>query len=136
MSVVINHLNPEELGKPLGLYSHISRARTSEVIFIAGQVAVNLQGEIVGKGNFEAQTRQVFENIDSALRSVGCGFSNIAKFTTYLVNSQDIERFMSIRRSLFPNLFPRGAYPPNTLLVVDRLVQEHLLVEIETVVLL
>lgn len=134
MPLDIKHCNPAELGEPLGLYSHISRARASEFIFIAGQVAVDRQGTIIGKGDFEAQMRQAFTNIECALRSVECTFANVVKFTTYLVHSQDIERFMAVRRNLFPNLFPGGAYPPNTLLIIDRLVKEELLIEVETTV--
>ena len=55
------------------------------------------------------------------------------KFTTFLVHSQDIERFMEQRRALFPTLFGQQPYPPNTLLIVDRLVKEEFLVEVEAV---
>jgi len=55
------------------------------------------------------------------------------QFTTYLVHSQDIARFMAWRKREFPRLFPDGRYPPNTLLIVDRLVQEPFLIEVQTV---
>ena len=61
------------------------------------------------------------------------GFDDIVKFTTYLVHSQDIERFMKLRAALFPTLFSGPLFPPNTLLVVDRLVKEEFLVEVEAV---
>jgi enamine deaminase RidA (YjgF/YER057c/UK114 family) len=57
----------------------------------------------------------------------------VAKFTTYLVHSQDIERFMQVRAELFPKFFSGPLYPPNTLLIVDRLVKAEFLVEIEAV---
>jgi hypothetical protein len=53
------------------------------------------------------------------------------QFTTYLVHSQDIAKFMAYRGRHFPRMFPNGAYPPNTLLIVDRLVQEPLLIEVQ-----
>jgi enamine deaminase RidA (YjgF/YER057c/UK114 family) len=134
MTLDIKHINPTEMGKPLGLYRQISRVRASEFIFIAGQLSVDHGGKVIGKGNFEAQMRQVFDNIGGALRSVDCGFANIVKFTTYLVHSQDIERFMDVRKRLFPELFRDEAYPPNTLLIIDRLVQEEFLIEVETTV--
>ena len=55
------------------------------------------------------------------------------QFTTYLVHSQDIPRFMQFRLREFPKMFPDGVYPPNTLLVIDRLVQEQFVVEVQTV---
>ena len=131
MSETVKYNNPSGLAKPLGAYSHVARARTSELVFIAGQLAVNESGELVGKGDFGAQMRQVFDNLGRALRSEGLSFANVAKFTTFLVHSQDIEGFMTVRKELFPKLYPSGQYPPNTLLVVDRLVGEHFLIEVE-----
>jgi enamine deaminase RidA (YjgF/YER057c/UK114 family) len=131
MSETVKYNNPSGLAKPLGAYSHVARARTSELVFIAGQVAVNEAGELVGKSDFGVQMRQVFDNLGRALRSEGLSFTNVTKFTTFLVHSQDIEEFMTVRKELFPKLYPSGQYPPNTLLVVDRLVGEHFLIEVE-----
>jgi enamine deaminase RidA (YjgF/YER057c/UK114 family) len=126
-------LNPEGLGKPLGLYSHLARARATQFVFIAGQVATDLSGNLVGADDFDAQCVQVFANIEAALKAVGGGWRNIVQFTTYLVHSQDIAKFMAFRQREFPRLFPEGAYPPNTLLIVDRLVQEPLLLEVQAI---
>jgi enamine deaminase RidA (YjgF/YER057c/UK114 family) len=57
----------------------------------------------------------------------------VIKFTTYLVHSQDIESFMKIRAETFPKLFGGSQFPPNTLLIVDRLVKEEFLIEIEAI---
>ena len=121
------------LGKPLGQYSQITRVKASEFLFIAGQVATDRAGKLVGDGDFDAQCGQVFANIEAALKSQGADFANVVEFTTYLVHSQDIARFMQFRLREFPRMFPSGRYPPNTLLIVDRLVQEPLLVEVATV---
>jgi len=123
--------NPDALGKPLGQYSQIARVKASELLFIAGQVATDSSGKVVGADDFDAQCRQVFSNIEAALKSQGASFADVVEFTTYLVHSQDIAKFMAYRLRDFPRLFPRGAYPPNTLLVVSRLVQPELLVEVE-----
>ena len=64
---------------------------------------------------------------------VGAGWGNIVQFTTYLVHSQDIPKFMKYRLREFPKMFSNAVYPPNTLLMVDRLVQEPLLVEVQAV---
>jgi enamine deaminase RidA (YjgF/YER057c/UK114 family) len=121
------------MGKPLGQYSQIARVKASEFLFIAGQVATDGSGSPVGTEDFDGQCRQVFVNIDAALKSQGAGFANVGEFTTYLVHSQDIAQFMAFRVREFPRLFASGKYPPNTLLIVDRLVQEPFLIEVATV---
>jgi enamine deaminase RidA (YjgF/YER057c/UK114 family) len=117
--------NVEALGKPLGQYSHMTRVKAGEFLFIAGMLAPG--------ADVEAQCAGVFAQIARALESQGAGWGNVVQFTTYLVHSQDIPRFMQFRLREFPQFFPGGAYPPNTLLIVDRLVQEQFLVEVQTV---
>ena len=128
----IKIVNPDTLGKPLGQYSHLTRVKASEFLFIAGQVGVHKDGKLAGD-DFEAQCAQTFVNIEAALQSQGAGWANVVEFTTYLVHSQDISKFMAYRLREFPKMFSNGAYPPNTLLMIDRLVQEPLLIEVSTV---
>ena len=123
--------NPAALGKPLGQYSQLTRVKASEFIFIAGQVGVGKDGKLAGDGGFDAQCTQTFANIEAALKSCGAGWGNIVEFTTYMVHSQDIPKFMTWRLREFPKMFTNGAYPPNTLLMIDRLVQEPLLIEVQ-----
>jgi len=125
--------NVEALGRPLGQYSHMSRVKAAEYLFIAGMLASDKAGNVIGKDDFEAQCAQVFGNIAAALESAGAGWGQVVQFTTYLVHSQDIGRFMAFRQRAFPRMFPNGVYPPNTLLVVDRLVQEAFLVEVQAI---
>ena len=125
--------SPDALARPVGQYSHIARVKASELLFIAGQIAIDKAGKLVGADDFDAQCRQVFANIETALASQGAGFANVVEFTTYLVHSQDIAKFMQFRLREFPRMFPSGVYPPNTLLMVDRLVQEPFLIEVHTV---
>ena len=108
--------NVDALGKPLGQYSHVTRVAARELLFIAGMLA---PGE-----TFDQQCSGVFAQIAQALKSGGAGWQNVVQFTTYLVQWRLRE---------CPRMFPDGRYPPNTLLVVDRLVQEHFLVEVQAV---
>jgi enamine deaminase RidA (YjgF/YER057c/UK114 family) len=133
MMADIKIYSPDTLGTPLGQYSQMTRVKASEYLFIAGQLATDRSGTIVGVDDFDAQCRQVFANIHAALASAGAGWANIVQFTTYLVHSQDIPKFMAYRTREFPSMFPNRAYPPNTLLMVDRLVQEPFLVEVQTI---
>jgi enamine deaminase RidA (YjgF/YER057c/UK114 family) len=128
----IKIINPDTLGKPLGQYSQMTRVKASEFLFIAGQVGISKDGKLAGE-DFEAQCAQTFANIEAALKSQGAGWGNVVEFTTYLVHSQDIPKFMTFRTREFPRMFANGAYPPNTLLMIDRLVQEPLLIEVSTV---
>ena len=118
--------NVEALGKPLGQYSHLARVKhATETLYLAGMLAPG--------DDFDAQCTGVFRQIETALKSAGAGWANVAQFTTYLVHSQDIPKFMAWRQREFPKMFPDGKYPPNTLLMIDRLVQEQFLVEVQTI---
>jgi len=133
MAADINIYNPEELGPPMGQYTHVTRVKASEFLFIAGMLSGDAKGNIIGAGDFDKQTTQVFGNIEAALKSAGAGWGNVVQFTTYLVHSQDIPNFMKYRLREFPKMFPNGAYPPNTLLMIDRLVLEAALIEVQAV---
>ena len=133
MTGKIDYINPPGTGPAQGLYAHVARVPAGTLLFIAGQLSVGRDGAVVGKGDFERQFQQVFENLGAVLAGMGIGWSDIGKFTTYLVHSQDIETFMRARAALFPRLFPEGRHPPNTLLVVDRLVKEDFLLEVEAI---
>jgi enamine deaminase RidA (YjgF/YER057c/UK114 family) len=117
--------NVDALGKPLGQYSHVARVKSGETLYIAGMLAAG--------DSFDAQLSGVFSQIEKALQSAGAGLGNVVQFTTYLVHSQDIPKFMQWRVREFPRMFPDGRYPPNTLLIIDRLVQEQYLVEVQTI---
>jgi enamine deaminase RidA (YjgF/YER057c/UK114 family) len=118
--------NVEALGKPLGQYSHMTRVKgAGETLYIAGMLAPG--------DDFDTQCSGAFRQIETALKSTGAGWGNVVQFTTYLVHSQDIPKFMAWRLREFPKLFPDGKYPPNTLLVIDRLVGEQYLIEVQTI---
>jgi enamine deaminase RidA (YjgF/YER057c/UK114 family) len=133
MPAELNIYNPDELGPPMGQYTHVTRVKADEFLFIAGMLSGDAAGNVIGEADFDAQTSQVFRNIEAALKSASASWSNVVQFTTYLVHSQDIPKFMAFRLREFPKMFPDGKYPPNTLLIVDRLVKEQFLVEVQTI---
>ena len=133
MDAEIRIYNASELGTPLGAYSHITRVSAQEYLFIAGMLSTDKSGAIVGKGDFDAQAARVFENVRLALASAGAGWKNIVQFTTYLVDARHIEGFMAYRKRAFPGMFGNAPYPPNTLLIIDRLVREEFLIEVQTI---
>jgi len=129
----VTYLNPPGSCPAQGLYSHAARVRGGTTYYIAGQLSVGANSEVVGAGDFDRQFAQVFDNLGAVLKGLGCDFNHVAKFTTYLVHSQDIEKFMRGRDALFPKLFKTEAFPPNTLLIIDRLVKEPFVIEVEAI---
>ncbi len=119
------------LGPTFGMYSHGMVAPGGQLVVVAGQVAADRAGKLVGPGDIVAQTRQAFENVRAVLEAAGSGMRQVVRFQTFLTHAADIEGFMQARKELFPGYFPDGVYPPNTILVVSRLVLPELLVEIE-----
>lgn len=130
----IRYVNPEGACPAQGLYSHATYTPGGPLYFVSGQLSVAPDGSVAGRGDFSAQFRQVFDNLGAVLKGLGCEFDDIVKFTTFMVHSQDIEVFMKLRKELFAQIFTGPLYPPNTLLVVDRLVKEDFLLEVEAVV--
>src|SRR5919206_1769583 len=96
--------NPQTLGQPLGQYSHIARVKASEFLFIAGMLSPG--------DDFDAQCRGVFAQIEKALASANAGWGTVVQFTTYLVHSQDIPRFMQFRLREFPRMFRTASIRP------------------------
>ena len=129
--MAIRAIASKELGPVLGMYSHGMVATAGEIVVVAGQVGMDGAGKLVGPGDVRAQTKQAFENILKVLKAAGCGMKDVVRFQTFLTHASDIDGFMQARREVFPGYFPDGVYPPNTILVVSRLVQPELLIEIE-----
>lgn len=128
----VTYLNPEGASQAQGQYSHVGTP-DGKLHFIAGQLAVAPDGSVAGVRDFETQFHQVFNNLGAVLKGLGGDYNNVIKFTTYLVHSQDIKEFKRLRSQLFPTLFAGDNFAPNTMLIVDRLVEEEFLLEVEAV---
>jgi 2-iminobutanoate/2-iminopropanoate deaminase len=123
-------ITPKHFGAPLGMYSHGMLAPGGALLVVAGQVGVGRDGKVAGD-DVGSQTKQAFENVRAVLEAGGCRWRDVVRLQTFLVSADDIPGFMKARQEVFPGWFPDGAYPPNTLLVVSRLVRPELRVEIE-----
>lgn len=123
-------VKPKRFGAPLGMYSHGMIAPGGEIVVVAGQVGVGEGGAVAG-GDVGAQTRQALDNVRAVVEAAGCTLGQVVRLQTFLTHAEDIPGFMAARGEVFPRYFPNGVYPPNTLLVVTRLVRPELLVEIE-----
>ena len=87
----------------------------------------------VGSGDFEAQCEQVFANIHTALRSVNADWKNVVQFHTYILRPEHADAYRAWRAKAYPKMFPNGAYPPHTLLIISRLADEAYWLEVEAV---
>ena len=121
---------PRSFGPPLGMYSHGMIARGGDLVIVAGQVGLNADGRVPGD-DVVSQTKQALENVRTVVEAAGCTMRDVVRLQTFLTRPGDIGGFMNAREELFPTYFPDKVYPPNTLLVVGRLVRPELLVEVE-----
>jgi enamine deaminase RidA (YjgF/YER057c/UK114 family) len=126
-------LAPTADGKPIGLYSAGFAADPSRLVFVAGQVAIDANGHVVGAGDLKAQAAQVYRNLAAVLAEAGCTLRDVVKFTTFLVRNADWTPFGEWRRAEYPKLFPDGVYPANTGVVVVELARPELLLEVEAI---
>jgi len=121
----IERINPEGMTQPTS-YSHL--VRYDKLLFIAGQVAVDGDGNVVGEGDMAAQVRQVYRNLQTVLASAGADFSNVVKINIF---TTDIDSF---RESITVHLEHFGEQPPtSTLVQIERLARPVFLVEIEAI---
>jgi enamine deaminase RidA (YjgF/YER057c/UK114 family) len=128
--VVREHKNPPGLSTPRG-YSHTVSVSGGRTVYIAGQVAYNAQGEVVGKGDLKAQMRQAFENLRVALSAAGGSFKDLVKINTYVVGYKpdQLPILREVRAEMLKDLTP----PASTLVGVQALVNPDLLIEIEAI---
>jgi enamine deaminase RidA (YjgF/YER057c/UK114 family) len=129
--VSANFINPEGMHRPTG-YTHVVEVTAGRPVYISGQVALDGAGELVGPGDVAAQARQVFENLQAALGSVGAGFEQVVKLTVYLVDATQMPAVREVRDRYVDTARP----PASTAVEVRRLVRDDLLVEVEAVAVL
>jgi enamine deaminase RidA (YjgF/YER057c/UK114 family) len=121
------------MNRPRSPYFQVAHVQSGEIAFIAGQVAVNEAGQLVGEDDFEAQCAAVFDNIHKALRSIGADWGNVVEFTSYLTRREDVRTFTDFRNRMYPAMFGGNIYPPNTLLLISGLANPKYLLEVQSV---
>ena len=118
-------LNPPELATTPG-YTHVVETSGGRTIYVSGQVALDQTGDLVGEGDLEAQARQVFENLTTALASAGTGFGDVVKLGYYLTDISQI----GVVRVVRDEYVDTGNPPASTAVEVSRLFREDLLIEV------
>ena len=127
----IRRINPPELGTPPG-YSQVVDVSAGRIIFIAGQTALDRDGNVVGKADFGAQAGQVFQNLAIALQASGCTAANLVKLTVFLTDMDNLARYREARNRFFGSVTPPAA-PAVTLVEVSKLYGADFLIEIEAI---
>jgi len=122
------HLNPPGLSTPNG-YTHVVIPQGGRPVFIAGQVARDKAGNVVGKGDFRAQTQQVFENLKTAVEAAGGTMADVAKINIYVTDASQVAALREVRKQYFT-----ASPPASTFVQVVSLAQPEYLIEIEAVV--
>ena len=118
-------IQPESLNDPRPRYSQGIQTDGGRLLFIAGQTASDKSGNVVGKGDIKAQTRQVFDNIKAVLEAAGGSLDNLVMTTTYITDRKYREGYNEVRRGLY-----KKDPPTSTLLIVSGLANEDYMIEI------
>lgn len=131
MSESVNRsiVTPPGLATPAGHYSHGVVVESTRTLYVAGQVALDREGNLMGPGDPTAQAVQVFENIRLVVEEAGGRIEDIAKTSVFLVDLAHRAPVGEVRRDFFG-----GEPPANTLLVVSSLASPEFLVEVEAIV--
>jgi reactive intermediate/imine deaminase len=123
----LRHVNPPALSTPTG-YTHVVAPQRGRLVFIAGQVSADKSGNVVGKGDFRAQTRQVFENLNAAVEAAGGTMADVAKINVYVTDLSQLAAMREVRQQYFT-----GNPPASTLVQVVSLARPEYLLEIEAI---
>jgi enamine deaminase RidA (YjgF/YER057c/UK114 family) len=126
----IDRINPAALRKPDEYYTHVIKA--GNMVFVAGQVAVNKEGKMVGVGDITAQAEETYRQIQECLRSAGTDLSQVVKLNTYVTSPEYVRPVAAVRAKL---LREAGLLPASTLVVVSRLARPEMLIEVECIAL-
>lgn len=120
--------NPEGMPPPVGPYSNAVASASGRMVFIAGQVAYDAEGKVVGKGDVAAQTRQVMENIKAGLEAAGASFEHVVKVVNYITDIDEFSKMAAVRRE-----YLKEPHPVSTLVEVSGLMEPDLIIEIEAI---
>jgi reactive intermediate/imine deaminase len=125
-------VQPATVWDPQGRYAQaLLLSKPGKLLFIAGQTAVDERGEVVGKGDVEAQTKRVLDNMKAILAAAGGSFGDLVKITTYVTDAQHLSGMYSARQQYFVD-----GRPTSTTVVVQGLAREEFLVEMEAIAVL
>jgi len=121
-------LSPSTLPPPYG-YSQVVDAPAGRIVYTAGQIPFDSDGQLVGEGDFVAQTRQVFTNLTAALAAADATWSDVVKLNYFVRDVDQAVPMRAIRDEFVDTEHP----PASTLVEVSRLFRDDVLIEVEAV---
>lgn len=120
------------MAKPTAGYSQVVEVNGGKIVYIAGQVALDRAGNLVGKDDFRAQVQQIFETLKAAVEAAGGDFNSVIKLNYYCAENVDPSQIPVVRE--IRDKYVNTANPPaSTFAVVKRLVRPEWLIEVEAV---
>ena len=130
--MTVERMNPPTLSTPTG-YSQVVVASGSKLVFVAGQVSLDAEGNLVAPGDVVGQARQAFANVRTALEAAGASIADVAKITWFVVGFDParLPELAAARRETFGD-----HAPASTLIGVQSLAQPEFLVEAEAIAVL
>jgi enamine deaminase RidA (YjgF/YER057c/UK114 family) len=123
-------INPTGVRR-IGAFSHAAAVKGGVTVYVSGQIALDLDGKIVGPGDLKAQTAAVFENVRLILEEAGGSFADVVKLTQYVVGLKPEHRAVitEVRNRHVSQTNP----PASTMIGVPSLVMDGLLIEVEAI---
>ncbi len=129
--MIRREIQPAAVPRPVAEYAQGVEVSGGRTLYVAGQVALDADGRLVGEGDIRAQARQVFRNIRAIIEEAGGGMTDIVKLTTFLTSMDDYPGFVEVRSEFLP-----APWPAATLVAVSALVRPEWLVEVEAIAVL
>ena len=133
MAKLTQPINPSSLPKPVG-YAHGWEAQGGKTIYVAGQVAMDRDGQVIAKGDLVGQFRQVCENLKAVVGARGGQLDDVLKLTIYVLSKTEYKNRAREIGAVYREYFGRH-YPAMTLVEVKGLYDDDCLIEIEGVAL-
>jgi len=115
---------------PYEAFRLVQGYRVDNLIFVSGQAAISMQGEVVGAGDFDAQAAQTFENLQAVLLAGGSDLSKVVKVTIFLKDMGNFDKILALREKYFS-----PPYPADTIVEITGLALPELEIEIEAIAL-
>jgi 3-hydroxyisobutyrate dehydrogenase len=124
----VERINPSSMRAPAQYYAHVTKA--GNMVFVAGQAAVDTDNKMVGVGDITAQAEEVFRQLQECLRAAGTDLSHVVKLNTFLTRPEDNRPVAAVRSKY---LRETGLLPASTMVIVARLARPEMLIEVECI---
>jgi enamine deaminase RidA (YjgF/YER057c/UK114 family) len=126
--MTVERINPSTMRPPAMYYAHVTKA--GNMVFVAGQAAVDKDNQMVGVNDITAQAEEVFRQLQECLRAAGTDLSHVTKLNTFLTRPEDNRPVAAVRTKYFREA---GLLPASTMVIVSRLARPEMLIEVECI---